>query len=175
MTLTEQEKIFVAEYQVDFKPVSAARRAGYSKPRKDSNDLLGRQDILDAIAEGVARRTEELNYSAMDVLKSLVDIVNLDISDIMDDNGNLIPIRAWPKEWRLAVSGFDVTELQSKTEVMGVIKKIKIPDKLKTLELIGRHIEVQAWKDNSAIETTGSGIDVLHRKRLENPDNAEEE
>ena len=37
-----------------------------------------------------------------------------------------------------------------------LLKKIKWPDKVKNLELLGRHVSVQAFKDNVKNEVTGA-------------------
>lgn len=61
------------------------------------------------------------------------------------------PISTWPKLWRQYLAGFDVSELfegsGSDREMIGLLKKIRWPDKLKNLELLGRHVDVKAWKD----------------------------
>jgi len=70
----------------------------------------------------------------------------MDVADILDDAGNILPVRDWPKCWRQTISGLDVNEILS-GDVATVIKKIKWPDKVKNLELIGKHVDVQAFKD----------------------------
>lgn len=40
--------------------------------------------------------------------------------------------------------------------MVGILKKIKWPDKVKNLELLGRHVSVQAFKDNVKNEVTGA-------------------
>lgn len=166
MSLTHQEQIFVAEFQVDFKPGLAAKRAGYKRWRVEGAKLLARDDITAAIKHGVDVRKAELKFTADDVLRNLVDIVDLDVSDVLNPDGTVIPVHDWPEAWRKAVSSFEVVEMKSRTEVLAFVKKLKIPDKLKTLELAGRHIGVQAWKDNTQITGLGSGIDELHKKRV---------
>ncbi len=36
--------------------------------------------------------------------------------------------------------------------VDGMVKKIRWPDKLKNLELFGKHVDIQAFKDKSEID-----------------------
>ena len=40
--------------------------------------------------------------------------------------------------------------------MVGILKKIKWPDKVKNLELLGRHVAVQAFKDNVKNEIVGA-------------------
>ena len=65
--------------------------------------------------------------------------------------GNIRPVRDWPLIWRTGlVAGLDV---ESIGEGAGRLTKIKLSDRIKRLELIGKHIDVQAFKDK--IEHTG--------------------
>ncbi|MFB5673255.1 hypothetical protein ACE41V_25520, partial [Shigella sonnei] len=51
--------------------------------------------------------------------------------------------------WPVFVDHFrmDVVEMVS-ADSAALLKKIKWPDKVKNLELLGRHVSVQAFKDN---------------------------
>ena len=62
------------------------------------------------------------------------------------------------------MSGIDVSEIwgsgdeEGEREITGLLKKIKWPDKLKNIELLGKHIAVGAFKEvidhNHDIEIT---------------------
>ncbi|EAS6352266.1 terminase [Salmonella enterica] len=41
--------------------------------------------------------------------------------------------------------------------MVGLLKRIKWPDKVKNLELLGKHISIQAFKDNVKTELSGPG------------------
>ena len=77
----------------------------------------------------------------------------MDVLDILLANGELKPIAQWPKVWRTTLSGMDVTEMAG--DAAGLLKKIKWPDKVKNLELLGKHVTVQAFKDNVKNELVG--------------------
>ena len=79
----------------------------------------------------------------------------MDVLDILLQNGELKPIKDWPKVWRTTLSGMDVVEIVS-ADSAALLKKIKWPDKVKNLELLGRHVSVQAFKDNVKNEVTGA-------------------
>ena len=49
----------------------------------------------------------------------------------------------------------DIAEMAS-ADSAALLKKIKWPDKVKNLELLGRHVSVQAFKDNVKNEVTGA-------------------
>jgi phage terminase small subunit len=75
----------------------------------------------------------------------------LDPIDIMTDDGGLKPLREWPKAWRTSISSMDVTELWEGVgdarAAAGVLKKLTWPKKDRIIELIGKHVGVQAWKE----------------------------
>jgi len=52
--------------------------------------------------------------------------------------------------WRKTVTSLDIIEqisnINGERELVSFVKKLKLPDKLKNLDLIGRHVNVQAWK-----------------------------
>ena len=100
---------------------------------------------------------EEAKVDAAHVLKRLVEIDQMDVLDIMDDDGNVKPLRDWPKIWRQYISNIETISVD---DGEGWLKKIKWPDKVKNLELIGKHVSVGAFKDK--IEHTGpNGKDLM--------------
>lgn len=156
--LTIKQDMFCLEYIIDFNATQAAIRAGYSQRTAQAigAENLTKPLIQACIAELIAERVNAVSMDAQYVLKRLVDIDKLDVLDILDDSGCMKAIKDWPKEWRISISGLDVQDMMS-GDVQSVIKKIKWPDKLKNLELLGRHIDVKAWdgertQDNSPIQ-----------------------
>ncbi len=97
--------------------------------------------FYDSLMDKVA---EEAQVDATYILKRLVEIDQMDVLDIMDDQIKILPLRDWPKIWRQYISNIENLEL---TDAEGVFKKIKWPDKVKNLELLGKHVSVGAFKD----------------------------
>lgn len=147
--LEEQQQLFVYEYMKDLNGTKAAIRAKYSadSAAQQASRLLRNDKVQSALAELKAQRNEQLNIDAGYVLKRLLDIDQLDVLDILDKNNNLKDVKDWPDEWRQNVSQFEVAENSS-----GIVTKLKFPDKVKNLELIGRHIDVAAWTSNQTID-----------------------
>jgi len=83
----------------------------------------------------------------------------MDVLDIMRDDRSLKPVSEWPASWRRYLSGFDIAEMfegrGEEREMVGLLKKIKWPDKVKNLELLGKHIGVMAFKEQATHEHTG--------------------
>lgn len=156
--LKEQHEIFCIEYIKDFNGSRSAVDAGFSA--KTSNriayQLLSRLDIQSRIAELIQKRKESVSIDADYVLKRLIEIDSLDIIEIVTDAmDGFRPISEWPEKWRKSVSGIDIHTLisgGSDEPIEKLVRKIKWPDKVKNLELIGKHIDVRAWDKDPAPE-----------------------
>ncbi|MGL9721831.1 terminase small subunit [Symbiopectobacterium sp.] len=145
--LTDKQELFAREFISDLNATQAAIRAGYSEKssRNQGARMMANDDILTRIAELKAERNEEVGVNAAYVLRRLVEIDQMDVLDILLANGELKPMKDWPKTWRTTLSGMDVIEMAGNSA--GLLKKIKWPDKVKNLELLGKHVSVQAFRD----------------------------
>ena len=154
--LTDKQELFAREYLKDLNATQAAIRAGYSAKtaQEQASRLLSNVMVQSRISELKAERNEVVGIDAAYVLKRLVEIDEMDVLDILNANGELKPIKDWPKVWRTTLSGMDVTEMAG--DAAGLLKKIKWPDKVKNLELLGKHVTVQAFKDNVKNELVGA-------------------
>lgn len=130
---------------------AAAAAAGYKNAAVSASRNMDNPKVLERIAELMKYRNKRTKIGADYVLKRLVEIDELDLADIMNDDLTLKPLSAWPKAWRQFLSGVKVAELfegqGDDKQMIGVLKSIKWPDKVKNLELIGKHVDVQAFKD----------------------------
>lgn len=144
--LTPKQQRFVEEYLIDLNATQAAIRAGYSEKTAAAigAENLIKPNIAKAIEEAQNKRAEQTQIDAAYVLRRLVEIDQMDVLDIMDDNGNVKPIKDWPKIWRQYISNIETISMD---DGEGWLKKIKWPDKVKNLELLGRHVSVGAFKD----------------------------
>lgn len=158
--LTPKQARFVEEYLIDLNATQAAIRAGYSA--KSANDqvggLLAKPHIKAAIEAARAARSEETKIDAAWVLKRLAAEAEADVADIYEPDGALKPLKDWPKIWRQGlVAGFDVEEIEVEGVKVGLIRKVKISDRVRRLELIGKHVNVQAFQENVQV----SGVEAL--------------
>ncbi|HAN5210270.1 terminase small subunit [Escherichia coli] len=157
MALTDKQEMFCREYLIDLNATQAAIRAGYSAKtaNRTASENMSKPDIQFRISELKAQRNDSVGINAEYVLNRLIEIDQMDVLDILLQNGELKPIKDWPKVWRTTLSGMDVVEMVS-ADSAALLKKIKWPDKVKNLELLGRHVSVQAFKDNVKNEVTGA-------------------
>ena len=146
--LNQRQEMFCREYIKDLNGTQAAIRAGYSPRTADrmAYELLKKPEIQAFVLQSKAERVEEVKIDANYVLKRLIEIDEMDVADILDDGGDFLPIRSWPKVWRTTLSGLDIAIINS-GDTEAIIKKIKWPDKVKNLELLGKHIGVGAFTE----------------------------
>ncbi|MEG2042170.1 MAG: terminase small subunit [Hafnia sp.] len=159
--LTDKQELFAREYLKDLNATQAAIRAGYSEKtaNEQASRLLANVNVQSFVAELKATRIEQTGIDAAYVLRRLVEIDQMDVLDIMTDDMSLKPVSEWPASWRRYLSGFDLAEMfegrGDDREMVGILKKIKWPDKVKNLELLGKHVNVQAFKEQVSSEITG--------------------
>lgn len=160
MALTAKQQRFVAEYLVDLNATQAAVRAGYSaKGAKDQAwQNMQNPEITAAIKAAMEARNKRTQVDADYVLHRLTEIDQMDVLDILDDDMSVKPLSQWPKVWRQYLAGFDLAEMfegQGKDRSMiGILKKLKWPDKVRNLELLGKHVNVNAFRDQVAVDVS---------------------
>lgn len=166
--LTAKQAAFVEEYLKDLNATQAAIRAGYSARTADviGGELLRKTLVAAALAERIKARAERNQVDADYVLQRMVEIDKMDVLDILTDDMSLKPVSEWPRVWRQYLSGFDLADMFEGSgdarEMVGIMKKIKWPDKVKNLELLGRHFGM--FKET--VEHTGKGGGPIQYQRV---------
>jgi len=148
----------------------AAINAGYSPntAAKFASQNMRDERVQKRIAELMEERNKRMRVSADYVLMRLVEIDQMDVLDILNDDGSLKPIREWPKIWRTTLSGFDLSSTimnMNEDSIETILKKIKWPDKVKNLELIGKHVDVNAFKERLEVSGTVTIADRMAAAR----------
>lgn len=153
---TEQEERFAVEVVTgvdqDGRAISLleAHRKVYQgkmtdKSRYEMSSRIRARPHVDARINELRELAAEKSVINRDyVLNRLVEIDQMDALDILNDDGSIKPIRAWPKVWRQYLSGIEVLEMSQlgndEQQITAILKKIKWPDKVRNLELIGRTV-----------------------------------
>jgi phage terminase small subunit len=124
------------------------------------------QELEEQRARVAAKRFE---VDASYVLERLVTIDKMDIIDVIDEDGRLRPVKEWPEVWRQFVGQFEVEEIFAgrgdERLNIGLLKKLKWPDKLRNLELLGKHVNVNAFKEVQEHTGPGGGpLRLVHRQ-----------
>jgi len=86
--------------------------------------------------------TDRKEFTVESILQELRTLASFDVRQLYDDQGRLKPIQDWPANAAAAVAGIEVNELfQGKgddQEIIGMVKKIKLWDKNKSIEQLGK-------------------------------------
>lgn len=161
--LTDKQECFCLEYIKDLNATQAAIRAGYSEEsaRSIGYENLTKPDIQNRLTELIDARNKRLEVDADYVLDRLVEIDQMDIADILNDDGTIKSIKSWPQSWRRTLSGIDITELTSEGDQQAILKKIKWPDKIRNLELIGKHVDVSAFIERQELSMIVNPLDSI--------------
>lgn len=168
MALTPKQSRFVDEYLIDLNGTQAAIRAGYARSgaRTEGARLLANADIQAEVDIAKADRAKRTGINATWVLDRLRDEIEADLADLYDENGALVPVAEWPLIWRTGlIVGVETDELEVGGMRMGSVRKIKQSDRIKRLELIGRHVGVQAFKDVVDVSVTDGLADRVQRAK----------
>ena len=161
MALTEKQKIFADEYLMDLN-ATRAYKAAYPKVKKDStaaqagSRMLRNVKVADYIRERMEEREKRTEITQDRVLKELARLGFFDARKLFDEKGRPLEISELDDETAASIVGMDVMDIYEGSgedrEFIGYLKKYKLPDKLKALELIGRHLGM--FKDK--VEMSGT-------------------
>ncbi|MHA1194188.1 MAG: terminase small subunit [Promethearchaeota archaeon] len=124
----------------------AARRAGYAlgSAGPQAQYLMKDDRIIKALEKG---RRALMATSRIDqewVLSRLEMLADFCIGDLFNDDGTMKNFSDIPKEALYAIGGFEqskkILTLKDKSLIEERIKKFKLPDKTKVLDIIGRYL-----------------------------------
>ena len=154
--LTPKQALFVVEYLKDLNAEQAALRAGYSATTARRGAILSDPRVQRAVEEGAKARADRTQINADWVLRRLAAMADADMSDLYGPGGELLPADQWPEVWRRGlVAGIEADETRIDGGLTVTTRKVKLADRIRTLELIGRHVAVGAWREK--VEHTGPG------------------
>lgn len=163
-TLTPKQQRFVENYLIDLNATQAAIRAGYSERTANQQGprLLENVDVRNAIDAAKIKRSDKLEVDAEWTLQRLVDEAEADLADLYNEHNDLKPVNEWPQIWRQGlVAGLDVEALfegfgEDRIQI-GFVKKLRLSDRVRRIELIGKHIRVNAFQET----VQHKGLDTL--------------
>jgi phage terminase small subunit len=141
----EKIRMFCREYVKDFNGTRAARAAGFaaSGAHVQASRLLKNTTVQEYIArltQGTAKRAK-MDGDA--VLLELKKLALADLRPLFDANGKLKDTKDWPDDLAVAVSSVKIKENRNRAgEVVGHTKELKLWDKTKALELIGKNLKL---------------------------------
>ncbi|HEX2986138.1 MAG TPA: terminase small subunit [Caproiciproducens sp.] len=155
--MTNKQKRFCEEYLVDLNATQAAIRVGYSPDSASSigSENLAKPEIRARIDKAIAEQSKRTGINADRVVRELArvafvnpsDVINMDTATLKDDAA---------EDDTAAVASIKVKTIPT-ADGEGVEREIKLADKLKALELLGRHLGMFTDKvEHSGTIDTGS-------------------
>ncbi|WP_415993029.1 terminase small subunit [Desulfovibrio piger] len=147
--LTDKQAAFVREYLVDLNATQAAIRAGYSERTAYSvgQRLLKNVEIQRAVAAAQAKRARRVEITADRVVAELAKIAFSDPRDLMEWGPDGVVLR--PSAELSDDQAASVAEVAENNAGL----RLKKHDKVKALELLGRHIGI--FTDKVKAEVSG--------------------
>lgn len=159
MALTEKQKRFMEEYLIDLNATQAAIRAGYSPATaKDIGcENLAKPNIRARIDQAMAERSKRTGVNADRVIMELAKIAFINATDVIDTKTATVKANALPEDTAAIQSVKVKTSFSENSEM--IEREIKMADKIKALDLLGRHLGM--FKDK--LELSG-GLDAERTK-----------
>ena len=158
--MTQKQKRFIEEYLIDLNATQAAIRAGYSPDTAKSigSENLTKPDIQARIARAMAKRSRRTGVNADRVVMELAKIAFVNAKDVIDPDTATVRPDALPED-TAAIQSVKVKTFGED----GLEREVKMADKLRALELLGRHLGM--FKDkvelSGALETEKTKLDDL--------------
>lgn len=160
-SMTAKQQRFVEEYLVDLNATKAAIRAGYSPQSAYSigQENMKKPVIKNAIDKAMAERSRRTGINQDRILIELakigflnpVDVINMDDATIRGDAN---------REDTAAIASIKVKTIPTEDGEI-VEREVKTYDKIKALELIGKHIGMFADKLNVNAEMAVKIVDDI--------------
>ena len=159
--MTKKQKRFVEEYLIDLNATQAAIRAGYKagnaqRASEIGSELLQKTPVQEAIAQAMAERSRRTGINQDRVLRELARVAFANASDVINMEDATL---------RADACVDDTAAIQSvKVKTFGedgVEREIKMGDKLRALELIGKHLGMFKDNMNLTVETSRKLDDII--------------
>ena len=159
--MTDKQKRFCEEYMIDLNATQAAIRAGYSPKtaQQTSHENLLKPVIQNYISQLQAKQSRRTGVSADRVVRELARIAFVNAGDLIDPETASV---------KLDASRDDLAAVQSvKVKTFGedgLEHEVKLADKLKALDLLGRHLGLFSGAAEAPLaepESSGTGGDTL--------------
>jgi len=177
MALSEKQRLFCEEYLIDLNGSAAAIRAGYSTKtaRVIALELLSKPNVRAYIDIKLSERSKRTGINQDRIIWELakialvnpVDVINMDTAELTAD---------YSREDTAVIASVKVKQIPTDAG-MGIEREIRMADKIKALELLGKHFGMFVEKR----EITGRNGEALQivfanmKPPAESDDNVEED
>ena len=152
--MTNKQNRFCEEYLIDLNATQAAVRAGYSTSTAGAigAENLKKPQIRACIDKALAEQSKRTGVTADRVVRELAKVAFVNSADVVDFNSATVKPDA-SKDNTAAIASVRVKTIPTK-DGDGVEREIKLADKLKALELLGKRYGL--FTDN--VNVSGEGV-----------------
>lgn len=158
MKLTPKQERFVQEYLVDLNATAAAKRAGYNEKTAYSmgQRLLKNVEVQRSIQEAQKSLRNRTEITQEMVIRETAKLAFFDVRKMFDKDGKPLDISQLDDDTAAALVGLDVQDVynfsEDEKQFIGYVKKYKMADKLKALELLGKRFGTWEPQDKEQTE-----------------------
>ena len=149
--LNAKQQRFVEEYLIDLNATQAAIRAGYKKSEytdTNANKLLENTRIREAIDKAMAERSKRTGINQDRVIQELARIAFVNPQNVINPEDASVREDASEDDLACIQSVKVKTSFSDKGDMTE--REVKLNDKMKALELLGRHLGM--FKDKVELE-----------------------
>ncbi len=146
--MTEKQKIFCDEYIKDFN-ATRAYRVAYPSCKKDEtaksagSRLLTNVNVISYINQRKEELKNKIEITQERVLQEMARIAFCDIRKLYNENGGLKNVQDLDDDTASIITGIETTEefegYGEDREQIGYTKKVKLVDKTKALDMLGKY------------------------------------
>lgn len=167
--LTDKQKIFCDEYIKTLNKSEAAIKAGYSPKSAGqvANETFKNPNVTDYIQKRMNKRAKRTEITQDKVVEEIAKIAFSDMRNVATwGGGNVTFLESDDLTDDVTAA---ISEISSSYSENSNSMKVKFYDKLRALDMLGRHLNLELSKQKSEVELTGT----LNLKKLE--DKSDEE
>ena len=163
--MTPKQKRFVDEYLTDLNATQAAIRAGYS-PKTAAEigaENLIKPKVQDVIARAMAERSKRTGVTQDRVVRELAKLAFVDVAELLDMSADDL-FNGTDRDNTAAVAS--VKTKRTATDEGAVVEcEVKTYDKVRALELLGKHLNMFTERREVSFQNTGQLASLLEDRR----------
>lgn len=167
--MNPKQKAFCEEYIKDFNGTQAAIRAGYAKKSApgQASRLLMNANVSAEVSRLMAERSKRTKIDADRVLEELGKVAFANMSDYITigaDGDPYVDLSALTPDQAAAIGEVTVEDFtEGRGDDARDVRRIKfkLNDKLRALDLVGKHVDVQAFKER--VESENQHVHKIER------------
>lgn len=138
--MTKKQELFVQEYLIDLNATQAAIRAGYSThtAKEIGCENLAKPNLRACIDKAMAERSKRTGVNADRVIQELARIAFVKANDVVDVDSAKVKSTASDDD-KAAIASIKIKTVRGES-VDSVEREVRFADKIKALELLGKHM-----------------------------------